>query len=79
MKRVIPSLQIGELVKAQVLEVQHQGYLILDFYGDLIRVKNELQSDVRKGQLLDLQVISLLPLQFQLFVAKSSKRFERTV
>lgn len=77
MKRVIPNLHVGDIVKAQVVEQLSNGYLLLDFYGDLIRVKSEIRSDANPGTSIRLQVIGLNPMQFQLYRGPQGTRLDR--
>ena len=72
MKFTLPHLKIGDLVEAEVVESLESGDLIVNFAGDLVRVGNK--SDLRfvSGQVVNLQVIQLRPLSFQ--VSESRRR-----
>jgi hypothetical protein len=81
MKFYIPEIKIGQIVEGTVEEVISSQYLIINFYGDLIRAKNSTQRHFQKGDSIRLEVTGLNPLEFQVPVyrAHPSRLFEKRV
>ena len=66
MKFTIPNLKLGETIKGIVDDVLPGNELLINFNGDLIRVSNETRKPVKRGQLIELIVTAVSPLQFRL-------------
>lgn len=65
MKFTIPHLKKGDVVQATVVEGISDYAFIVNFQGDLIRVTNRTPKPFNKGQELQLKVITVAPLSFQ--------------
>ncbi len=66
MKFTIPTLTVGQMLRAQVHEVHLDSSVIVSFRGDLLRVINDTRRKFKKGQWVVLRVLSTIPLKFQL-------------
>jgi len=66
MKTTIHRLRIGDKVWAQVLELLSNEEMIVNFNGDLIRVRNESQKPLYVGDKVLVQAVAIRPLQFQI-------------
>ncbi len=73
MKFVLSRLKIGDLVSAEVVELAAGHDLIVNFQGDLIRVSNKTPDLFALGQKINLKVIRLRPLGFQLLSNRNGK------
>ena len=71
MKLFLPKLKVGQRVKAMVSEVTDSGDLIASFRGDLLRVNNKTHRQFVVGETVDLEILMIEPLKFQL-VKKST-------
>ena len=67
MKHRIQSFQLGQVEQAQVVEAVGAEFFIVNFYGDLLRVRNGTKKDFRPGEWIQLVVTSIYPLSFQLY------------
>ncbi len=65
-KSQLRSLRSGDVVTAQVEEVLSADAFIASFAGDLLRLKNETQRNLRAFETIKLIVTSVDPLAFQL-------------
>lgn len=74
----IKSLKKGLILKAVVEEVTSTTSALCNFQGDLLLVSNHTGKPLKVGDPIALQVLSISPLQFQIFDSKSS-RFQRVV
>ncbi len=72
MKFALSRLKIGQDLVAQVSECFADGDVIVAYYGDLIRVKNQTTKRFTPGEMIPLKVISLNPIAFQ-YVTKTRK------
>ena len=81
MKFYIPEVKIGQIVEGLVEDIISHEYLIINFKGDLIRVKNSTQRTFHKGDNIRLEVTGLNPLEFQVPVNRSNpiRLFEKRV
>lgn len=70
MKFHLSRLKIGQDLVAQVAECFADGDVLVDFHGDLIRVKNQTAKRFFPGDMIPLRVTSIKPLGFQ-FVPRS--------
>lgn len=70
------SLKKGQVLRAKVEDISSITGILLNFDGDLLRISNLTGSMIAKGQMIQLQVRSVDPLEFQVF-SVSSPRFER--
>lgn len=66
MKFIIPTLTVGQMLRAQVQEIQFDRSIIVNFRGDLLRVVNDTKKRLEKGQWVVLKVTGTHPLKFQL-------------
>ncbi len=66
MKFTIPTLTVGQVMRAQIHEVHLDSSVIVSFRGDLLRVINDTRRKFKKGQWVVLRVLSTIPLRFQL-------------
>ncbi|MCB0384569.1 MAG: hypothetical protein KDD43_04180 [Bdellovibrionales bacterium] len=66
MKFALPQFHAGDVVEAQVVELQRDGSMIVRFQGDLIRVKNQTARKFRLGQNISLVVTAVRPYAFRL-------------
>ena len=67
MKHWIQSFQLGQVEQAQVIEAVGSEFFIVNFYGDLLRVRNSTKKNFRPGEWIQLIVTSIQPLSFQLY------------
>lgn len=81
MKPVLRSLRPGQTVWAVVDEVIALGEIVVNFNGDLLRVKNESDRIFRVGTRIRLQVESVYPLAFKVLSNKprSPRGFEISI
>lgn len=73
MKRIVPHLKLEQKVWALVEEIISTD-LIVNFQGDLIRVGNQSGRRFRPGQRIQLKVIAISPLSFQLLESRQSRQ-----
>jgi hypothetical protein len=73
MKFTVHKLRIGDHVWAQVMEHVGEQELIVSFYGDLIRVRNESLRQLHLGDKVLVRVAAINPLAFQL-VSEEERR-----
>ena len=66
MKFTLHKLKIGDLLRAQVVEMVNPAEYIVSFYGDLIRVRNESQKTLAVNERVLVRVIAIKPLAFQM-------------
>lgn len=71
------NLKRGQRIRAQVEEVISSEIVIVSFQGKLVRVANSTSNRINRGDVLDLQVVGIQPLEFRFFVRTNS--FERMV
>lgn len=71
MKFILHGLRQGQKLWATVEEVLKTGELIVNFGGDLVRVANQTQRNLRHGQRIQVMVTAIKPLQFRLVEFKS--------
>jgi hypothetical protein len=70
-KANIKSLQLGESIIVEVVEVLSSEVCIVSCNGDLVRVRNESHLNLRPGQNIQARVTQLKPLQFQILSNRS--------
>ena len=73
MKHVIHKLRVGDKVWAQVVEILPDQMMIVSFYGDLVRVKNESPKSFRVGDKVLVRAAQLQPLQFQIITERQER------
>lgn len=61
------QLQRGQRIKARVEEVLGGDALIVGYQGNLVRILNSTGTKNEVGDILDLQVVGLQPLEFRFF------------
>ena len=66
MKSTISNLRLGQVLKAQVVDRNRDGSLIVNFEGDLLRVVNLARVEIPMGKSVVFTVTQLDPLQFQI-------------
>lgn len=74
----IRSLKKGLILKAVVEEVTSATSALCNFQGELLLISNHTGQKLKVGDPISLQVLSVSPLQFQVFDSKTS-RFQRVV
>jgi hypothetical protein len=72
----LKNLEKGQILKARIEEIQ-SSQILCNFQGELLLVGNHSGRVFRKNDPISLQVISLHPLQFQIFSDKT--QFQRVV
>jgi hypothetical protein len=77
MQFTVPRLKTGQQVEAIVSECFPDGDVLVDFHGDLVRVKNRTGLRLEVGDFIRLRVLTVRPLSFQ-FVARP-KEFRRRI
>lgn len=66
MKPVLRNLKLGQQVWAVVEEVIAQNEVVINFSGDLLRVKNQTNKNLRPGQRVQVQIEEIFPLKLKL-------------
>lgn len=79
MKKSLELLKTGDLVTAEVLELTSDRYLIVSFSGDLLRIRNKTGQGFRPGEKVELVVIAIEPLSFQLSHRTQVGAYQRRV
>jgi len=75
MKFTVHKLRVGDLIRAQIVEVIGDGdELIVSFQGDLIRVQNKSLCQLKAGEKILVRVTQTAPLFFQLVGETDEKR-----
>ncbi len=77
-KNFVRSLEKGQILSAQVVEVLSSREVICSFYGNLLRIANHATQSLQVDQIVQLQVKSTDPLEFQIFHNQALK-FERVI
>lgn len=72
------QMEKGQIHSATIEEIISVTEAICNFRGDLLRISNHTNIEMRIGDVIRLQVKNLEPLEFQVFDTKSL-RFERVV
>lgn len=70
LKANVSALKVGQKVWAIIEETILGDEIIVNFHGDLLKVKNQSRRHFRTGQRIQLNVTSIYPLQFQLLEAR---------
>lgn len=60
------KLTRGQIVQGEVLELQADGGVVVNFAGDLVRVVNQTGRRLTVGETLALEVIQVSPPRFRL-------------
>ncbi len=68
MKFHVPNLKLGEAVRVQVVDTLPGNELVITLDGDLIRVANESDREIYPGEMIELIVTALKPLQFRVAI-----------
>ena len=66
MGQYLEKLSIGEMVKAEVVELQSSTEVVVNFYGDLLRIQNKTGRPFKLGQQIDLIIVNVKPFKFSL-------------
>lgn len=66
MKKIIPKIQIGDVINSHVVEEVSPREFIVSLNGDLVRVVNRSLKSLETGQSVKVRVVGVNPLQFQL-------------
>lgn len=66
MKFTLHRLKIGDVVRAQIVELFADGECIVSFQGDLIRLRNESVAKLQLSDKILVRVIATRPLLFQM-------------
>ncbi|WII70755.1 hypothetical protein QJS83_09810 [Bdellovibrio sp. 22V] len=72
------SLEKGQILNALVEEVTSDREALCNFQGELLLISNQTGKKLKKGDPVRLQVLSLHPLQFQIFDGRGSQ-FKRVI
>jgi hypothetical protein len=67
----------GQIVKAQIIELQPQNQVLVSYQGRLMRVTNLTGQILKVNQILELIVTQSEPLQFKIY--SSEKGLNRVV
>lgn len=62
----IRNLKIGDIITVKVIEQTSTGYLIVEYVGQLLRVKNDTQIQFKAKDRVELRLSSLKPQTFKL-------------
>lgn len=73
MKLFLPSLKVGDIVTAEVIDASGPNAFIVKFESDLIRVANETRTSIKVGDRISLIVATINPLSFRLSTAFKRK------
>jgi hypothetical protein len=81
MKQSLKNVRVGDLILAVVVERASARDLIVSFDGDLLRINNQTGQTFRLGDQVELVVVTVRPLSFQLSPnsTKVQRVFERRV
>lgn len=72
------SLEKGQIFSAVVEEVTSLTEVLCNFQGELLLISNYTGQMLKKGDTVQLQVVSVSPLKFEFFQF-SSRKFVRVV
>ncbi|XGC81397.1 hypothetical protein ACES2L_02720 [Bdellovibrio bacteriovorus] len=70
------SLKKGQILKAKVEEVTSPTSALCNFQGELLLIANHTGKPLQVNDPITLQVVSVNPLQFEIF---NSRKFERVI
>ena len=76
MRYTFDQLKLGDVVEAEVVDVVSPNELIVSFHGDLMRVSNKSRQILRIHQQVQLRVVSVQPLSFQLLEANKNRGYQ---
>ena len=79
MRFTLANVKKGDILQARVSEVLSADEFIVDFSGDLMRIKNKTQRSLRAGQFVSLIVFQVSPLGFRLAKARKSSGLDITI
>ncbi len=79
MKPHLRSLKKGQEVWAVVEETIALNEIIINFSGDLLRVKNQTERNFRVGQRVLLSVHGVAPLKLKLIVRYGKEKSSRVI
>lgn len=65
MKLFMSTLEVGDLVKAQVTDVLDANQVIISLQGDLARAQNETSRKLKVGDVVSLRVSAVRPISFR--------------
>jgi hypothetical protein len=78
MQFTLPFLKKGQRVRADVVEVIAESLYIVNFQGDLLRIRNSSRRVLKPGDQIYLEVTALKPLGFKI-VDPSLRGLDRSV
>ena len=70
--------QLGQVIRAKVIEKLNESALIVSFGGNLLRVENKSRLQFEVDSVVALEVIALDPLRFRLARFDSTGHLVRT-
>jgi hypothetical protein len=71
------KLEKGQILRAKIEEIQSSSKLLCNFQGELLLIGNNTGKVFHKNEPIHLQVLSVHPLQFQIFT--NSGQFQRVI
>jgi len=72
------SLARGVRIKARVVELQAGNELLVAYQGHFLRVKNYSDRVFKKDDVLNLQVVGTVPLEFRI-IERNEASFDRLI
>jgi len=79
MKFTLSRLKVGDTVKAEIVESLSSKEFIINFNGDLIRVKNQGSRRLVPGALVELRVVTVSPFSFHLIERSGSANIDISI
>jgi hypothetical protein len=79
LRHQISRLRVGDTIWVQVVERIEASFFIVDFNGDLLRIKNETRMDISEGESVPLEVVAIHPLKFRHSARSGRRGFNITV
>jgi hypothetical protein len=77
-KSFLNSLKKDQILNATVEEVTSPLEALVNFHGELLLISNNTGKELKKGDSIKLQVLSTIPLRFNVFNPQKLK-FQRVV
>lgn len=72
MKKILPFLKLGQKILAHIVEIPTPGEAIVNFSGDLARIKNLSDHSFNVGDEVLWIVSSIKPLRFKVATLKGT-------
>ncbi len=71
MKRTLPFLKLGQKITARIIEIPCEGEAVVNFSGDLARIRNLSNHSFQVGDEVLWVVSAVRPLQFKVATSES--------